>query len=76
LRGKIEIRTFVAGTTKIDVIAHISRDDLELDRLVLRRFEGSERIANAAFQALVDRYGGRPLAEYALAPREIEIDLS
>jgi hypothetical protein len=42
---------------------------------VLCRFEGSETIANAAFQTLVDRYGGRPLAEYASAPREIEIDL-
>ena len=26
------MRTFIAGTTKIDVIAHISREDLELDR--------------------------------------------
>ena len=57
------MRTFVVGTTKIDVIAHISREDLELDRLVLSRFEGSEMIASAAFQALVDRYRGRPLAE-------------
>ena len=62
------MRTFVVGTTKLDVIADISREDLELDRLVLSRFEGSEMIANAAFQALVDRYRGRPLAEYALAP--------
>ena len=61
------MRTFVVGTTKLDVIADISREDLELDRLVLSRFEGSEMIANAAFQALVDRYRGRPLAEYALA---------
>jgi hypothetical protein len=67
------MRTFVAGTTKIDVIAHISREDLELDRLVLSRFEGSEMIANAALQTLVDRYGGRPLAEYALAPSEIDL---
>ena len=65
------MRTFVAGKTKIDVIAQISREDLELDRLVLSRFEGSATIANAAFQTLVDRYSGRPLAEYALAPREI-----
>ena len=49
---------------------------LELDRLVLSRFEGSETIANAAFQALVDRYGGRPLAEYALAPQEIDLNWS
>ena len=70
------MRTFVVGATKIDVIAHISREDLELDRLVLCRFEGSETIANAAFQTLVDRYGGRPLAEYALAPQEIEINLN
>jgi hypothetical protein len=69
----VDMRTFVAGTTKIDVIAHISREDLELDRLVLSRFEGSETIANAAFRTLVDRYGGRPLAEYALAPPEIHL---
>jgi len=25
------MRTFVVGTTKIDVIAHISREDLELE---------------------------------------------
>jgi hypothetical protein len=67
------MRTFVAGTTKIDVIAHISADDLALDHLVLRRFEGSEPIAAAAFQTLVDRYGGRPLAEYASAPAEIDL---
>jgi hypothetical protein len=66
-------RTFVVGTTKIDVTAHISREDLELDRLILRRFEGSEALANAAFQTLVDRYRDRPLAEYARAPREIEL---
>jgi hypothetical protein len=67
------MRTFVVGTSKIDVIAHIGREDLELDRLVLSRVEGSEVIANAAFQVLVDRYRGRPLAEYALAPPEIEL---
>jgi hypothetical protein len=67
------MRTFVVGTTKIDVIAHIGREDLELDRLVLSRVEGSEVIANAAFLVLVDRYRGRPLAEYALAPPEIEL---
>ena len=72
--GEIDMRTFVAGETKIDVIAHISQEDLELDRLVLSRFEGSETIANAAFQTLVDRYGGRPLAEYALAPQEIDLN--
>ena len=72
--GEIDMRTFVAGATKIDVIAHISQEDLELDRLVLSRFEGSEAIANAAFQTLVDRYGGRPLAEYASAPREIDLN--
>ena len=44
--------------------------------LKARRFEGSETIGNAAFQTLVDRYRGRPLAEYALAPQEIEIELS
>jgi len=67
------MRTFVAGSTRIDVIAHISREDLELDRLVLYRFDGSETIAKAAFQTLVDRYGGRPLAEYALAPQDIDL---
>ena len=67
------MRTFIVGTTKIDVVAHIIREDLELDRLVLSRFEGSEMIANAAFQTLIDRYRGRPLAEYALAPPEIEL---
>jgi hypothetical protein len=64
------------GTTKIDVIAHISREDLELDRLVLRRFEGSETLANAAFQTLVHRYRDRPLAEYAMAPQEVEARLT
>ena len=67
------MRTFVVGTTKIDVIAHISREDLELDRLILRRFEGSETLANAAFQTLVDRYRDRHLAEYAVAPQEVEL---
>ncbi len=52
---------------------HISREDLERDRLVLSRFEGSETIANAAFQTLVDRYGGRPLAAYASAPQQIDL---
>ena len=55
------MRTFVVGTTKIDVIAHISREDLELDRLILRRFEGSETLANAAFQTLAaDRWPSEP----------------
>ena len=67
------MRKFLADTTKIDVAAHISGDDLELDRLVLRRFEGSETAATAAFQKLVDRYCGRPLAEYAAAPPEIAL---
>ncbi len=69
----INMRTFIAGTTTIDVIAHIGPDNLELDRLVLSRFEGSEPVANAALKSLVERYGGRPLAEYALAPREIDL---
>jgi hypothetical protein len=67
------MRTFLADTTKIDVIAHITGDDLEIDRLVLRRFEGSEIAATAAFQRLVDRHCGRPLAEYAVAPQEIAL---
>ena len=61
------LRTFVIGTTKIDVTAHIGAENLELDRLILGRFEGSETLANAAFQTLVDRYRDRPLAEYAMA---------
>ena len=44
------MRTFVAGETKIDVIAHISQEDLELDRLMLSRFEGSETIATRLFK--------------------------
>jgi hypothetical protein len=60
--GGIAMRTFFSDTTKIDVIAHISGDDLEVDRLVLRRFEGSETTAAAAFQ----KNCGRPLAEYAV----------
>jgi hypothetical protein len=71
--GGIAMRTFISDTTKIDVIAHISGDDLEVDRLVLRRFEGSETTATAAFQKLVARYCGRPLAEYAVAPPEIAL---
>jgi hypothetical protein len=65
------MRTFVADTTKIDVIAHISLEGLELDRLVMKGFKGSEAIANAAFQTLVDRYCGKPLTEYAAAPEQI-----
>jgi hypothetical protein len=42
----INMRTFIAGTTTIDVIAHIGPDNLELDRLVLSRFEGSEPVAS------------------------------
>jgi hypothetical protein len=60
--GGIAMRTFFSDTTKIDVIAHISGDDLEVDRLVLRRFEGSETTTAAAFQ----KNCGRPLAEYAV----------
>ena len=71
--GGAAMRTFFSDTTKIDVIAQISGDDLEVDRLVLRRFEGSETTATAAFQKLVARYRGRPLAEYAVAPPEIDL---
>jgi hypothetical protein len=67
------LRTFVVGTTKIDITAHISREDLQLDRLVLRRYEGSEALANAAVRTLIDRYRDKPLAEYAMAPREVEL---
>jgi len=68
---ELTMRTFMADTTKIDVIAHISLEGLELDRLVLKGFEGSETTANAAFQTLIDRYCGRPLTEYAKAPEQI-----
>jgi len=44
------MRTFKTGTTKIDVVAQISRDALELDQLVLTRFQGSAAIANTAFR--------------------------
>jgi hypothetical protein len=67
------MRTFVVGATKINVIAQISHEDLELGRLVLSRFDGSATVANAAFRTLIDRYRGRPLAEYALAPQEINL---
>jgi hypothetical protein len=73
LQGGIAMRTFLVDTTKIDVIAYISGDDLQIDRLFLRRFEGSEAAATAAFQKLVDRYCGRPLAEYAVAPSLIAL---
>jgi hypothetical protein len=73
LQGGIAMRTFLVDTTKIDVIAHISGDDLQIDRLFLRRFEGSETAATAAFQKLVDRYCGRPLADYAVAPPQIAL---
>jgi hypothetical protein len=36
------MRTFVTGTTRIDVVAQISQEALELDRLVLSCFEGRE----------------------------------
>ena len=65
------MRTFKTGTTKIDVVAQISRDALELDQLVLTRFQGSAAIANTAFRALVERYCGKPLAEYAIASADI-----
>ena len=67
------MRTFVAGTTKIDVIAQISREALELDWLVLSWFEGSPIIAHQAFRTLVDRYRGKPLAEYAMASQMINL---
>jgi len=67
------MRTFVAGTTKIDVVAQISREALELDWLVLSRFEGSPTIAHEAFRKLVDRYRGKPLAEYAVASQMINL---
>ena len=62
------MRTFVVGATKINVIAQISHEDLELDRLVLSRFNGSPTVANPAFRTLMDRYRYRPLAEYAPPP--------
>ena len=65
------MRTFVTGTTRIDVVAQISQGALELDRLVLSRFEGSRTIAHEAFGKLVERYRGKPLAEYAMASQII-----
>jgi hypothetical protein len=67
------MRTFVIGMTKIDVAAQISRDALELDCLVLSGFEGSPTIARQAFRTLVDRYRGKPLAEYAVASQMITL---
>jgi hypothetical protein len=67
------MRTFVTGTTRIDVVAQISQGALELDRLVLMRFEGSRTIAHEAFEKLVDRYRGRPLAEYAMASQLVQL---
>ncbi len=37
--GEFDMRTFIAGTTKVHIIAHISREDLEPEGLVLHRFE-------------------------------------
>jgi hypothetical protein len=67
------MRTFVAGPTKLDVVAEISREALELDQLVLSRFEGSPTIAHQVFRTLVDRYRGKPLAEYAVASQMINL---
>ena len=67
----------MADTTKIDVIAHTQRQKtLKLIGSILRRFEGSETAATAAFQKLVDRYCGKPLAEVMrVAPQEIALRL-
>jgi hypothetical protein len=65
------MRTFVTGTTRIDVVAKTGQGALELDRLVPSRFEGSRTIAHEAFGKLVDRYPGKPLAEYAMAAQLI-----
>jgi len=67
------MRTFVRGTTRIDVVAQLSQEALELNWLVLSRFEGSETIAHAAFQTLVNRHRGKPLADYAAAYAQIKI---
>jgi hypothetical protein len=50
------MRTFVVGATKINVIAQISHEDLELDRLVLSRFDGSPTVADAALAAIATMY--------------------
>jgi hypothetical protein len=47
-----------------------------IDLGIRRNGAADDHARNAAFQTLVDRYGGRPLAEYVLAPKEIEIDLN
>ena len=67
------MRTFVTGTTRIDVIAQISQGALELDRLVLSRYQGSRTIAHDAFGKLVGRYCGKPLAEYAMASQLVQL---
>ena len=70
------MRTFLADTTKIDVIAYISGDDLEVDRLVLRRFEGSETAATAAFQKpLTVTAAGRWRSMQWLPRRSLSADL-
>ena len=66
------MRTFIAGTTTIDVIAHIGPDKNSTG-WCLAVLKDQSRLQNAAFKSSVERYGGRPLAEYALAPREIDL---
>ena len=53
------MRTFKTGTTKIDVVAQISRDALELDQLVLTRFQGSAAIDSSIGRALLRQTIGR-----------------
>ena len=65
------MRTVGTGTTRIDVVAQIGGGALELDRLVPGRLEGSRAIAHEAFGKLVDRRGGKPLAESAMASQLI-----
>jgi hypothetical protein len=65
------MRTFVAETTRIDVVAQISQEGLEIDRLVLSRFEGSRTIAHEAFGKIGRSRRSKPPAEYTIASQLI-----
>jgi hypothetical protein len=49
------MRTFVAGTTRVGLVAQISREALEPDCLVLARFAAAPTIAHEALRRLVNR---------------------
>ena len=54
--GEIDMRTFVAGATKIDVIAHISREDLENLTVIFQDFRSTPR-ADISYIACICRHG-------------------